>query len=583
MPREAFHGDRRRLVLAFDIGTTFSGISYTILDPGEVPEVRGVTRFLGNEECSGKVPSVIYYDKWGKVCSVGAEATGERTYQTAHREGWIKAEWFKLHLSPETGASKLVKDKLPPLPLPLYQSIVDIIADFLRYLFQCASSYIKEAHANGEDLWSSVEDEITFVLTHPNGWEKFQQSQMRQAALLAGLITDDEEGYARILFLTESEASLHFAIQNGLSMKKGEGVVVVDAGGGTIDVSAFRNGKDAFKETGNPESHFHGSIFVSVHARTFLDNYLADSAFIDDLDHIVRCFDTTTKLRFRSDNQPQYIKFGSWRDNDSAHRIRFGQLTLDGSHVREFFRPSIKCITEVVMEQRKSAGVKVAHVVLVGGFTASDWLRNEVQKMLRPYGLDTIRPEKGVSKAVSDGAILFYLNDIVRKLEVSSDCVILPFYPSPECLKYSPLDGVNTYLVGQIIIPRRFWIPGPCKTRVAEKKFREVRVRFHHESESELLGISTTLSRYIGEPPFPTWINVKDDMFDSIFTTTADLSQEYFRSMQHKRGRYYHVDWEVIMLLGLKELRCQYCFIKDGIEKRGHPSIIYAPDRKSVV
>lgn len=42
---------------------------------------------------------------------------------------------------------------------------------------------------------------------------------MQQAALLAGLITDDEEGYARILFLTESEASLHFAIQNGLSMK----------------------------------------------------------------------------------------------------------------------------------------------------------------------------------------------------------------------------------------------------------------------------------------------------------------------------------------------------------------------------
>lgn len=53
------------------------------------------------------------------------------------------------------------------------------------------------------------------------------------------------------------------------------------------------------------------------------------------------------------------------------------------------------------------------------------------------------------------------------------------------------------------------------------------------------------------------------DMFDPIYTKTADLSQEYFRSMQHKRGRYYHVDWEVIMLLGLKELRCQYCLVKD--------------------
>lgn len=66
------------------------------------------------------------------------------------------------------------------------------------------------------------------------------------------------------------------------------------------------------------------------------------------------------------------------------------------------------------------------------------------------------------SKAVSDGAILFYLNDLVRKLEVSSDCVILPFHPSPECPKYSPTDAVNTYLIGQVVIPRRFCIPGPC-------------------------------------------------------------------------------------------------------------------------
>jgi len=95
--------------------------------------------------------------------------------------------------------------------------------------------------------------------------------------------------------------------------------------------------------------------------------------------------------------------------------------------------------------------------------------------MLRPYGLDTIRPENGVyastflyillfhlfysSKSVSDGAIIFYLNDLVRKSKVSSDCVILPFYPSPGC--GSPPDAVDTYLIAQIVIPRRFFIPRP--------------------------------------------------------------------------------------------------------------------------
>lgn len=63
--RSAYDGPRRKLILAFDVGTTYSGVSYTyvqraphvlpgfaltilqlnrILTPGQVPEIRGVTR-----------------------------------------------------------------------------------------------------------------------------------------------------------------------------------------------------------------------------------------------------------------------------------------------------------------------------------------------------------------------------------------------------------------------------------------------------------------------------------------------------------------------------------------------------------
>jgi len=31
-------------LLAFDIGTTYSGISFAVLDPGQVPEIKPVTR-----------------------------------------------------------------------------------------------------------------------------------------------------------------------------------------------------------------------------------------------------------------------------------------------------------------------------------------------------------------------------------------------------------------------------------------------------------------------------------------------------------------------------------------------------------
>ena len=43
--RKPYTGQTRSLVLALDVGTTFSGVSYAILEPGEVPKIHGVTRY----------------------------------------------------------------------------------------------------------------------------------------------------------------------------------------------------------------------------------------------------------------------------------------------------------------------------------------------------------------------------------------------------------------------------------------------------------------------------------------------------------------------------------------------------------
>ena len=44
MARTAYNGTSRKLVLAFDIGTTYSGAAYTLLDPGQVPQIVSVTK-----------------------------------------------------------------------------------------------------------------------------------------------------------------------------------------------------------------------------------------------------------------------------------------------------------------------------------------------------------------------------------------------------------------------------------------------------------------------------------------------------------------------------------------------------------
>ena len=52
-------------------------------------------RFPAHEFISGasKIPTVIYYDRNGKVRGVGAEAMKEGMLETAKDENWAKAEW----------------------------------------------------------------------------------------------------------------------------------------------------------------------------------------------------------------------------------------------------------------------------------------------------------------------------------------------------------------------------------------------------------------------------------------------------------------------------------------------------------
>ena len=110
--------------------------------------------------------------------------------------------------------------------------------------------------------------------------------------------------------------------------------------------------------------------------------FLAESDFLEDLGHIIKCFDKTTKLRFRNADEPQFVKFGSTLDNDEDCNIRYGQLKMTGwapvvtsvklstlmlltikkklysTDVASFFKPSIQCIIDSVQEQRKKAHKK---------------------------------------------------------------------------------------------------------------------------------------------------------------------------------------------------------------------------------
>ena len=94
--------------------------------------------------------------------------------------------------------------------LPKGKTIVDVFADFMRYLFDSTKALFKASEPNGELRWNSISESIELVLTHPNGWGGPQQARLRTAAIKAGIVSDTSVGHSRVHFVTEGEASFSF-------------------------------------------------------------------------------------------------------------------------------------------------------------------------------------------------------------------------------------------------------------------------------------------------------------------------------------------------------------------------------------
>ncbi|PPQ99002.1 hypothetical protein CVT24_003484 [Panaeolus cyanescens] len=626
--RRPYAGTKRKLVIAFDVGTTFSGISYAIMDPGHVPEIRGVTQFPGQENVGGdcKIPTILYYDSLGAVRAAGAEAKNEAIEERALDEGWVKAEWylvpssefeiwalvnhldrFKLHLSPNTRNISQVTNRIPALPSG--KTAVTVYADFLQYLYKCAENYIKERHANGVELWRSLQGNCQYVITHPNGWEGAQQSQLRRAAVLAKLFPDDANGHARLTFLTEGEASLHFCVGSDLTtesirvklafsvvywikftvdLKAGRGILIVDAGGGTIDISGYKHvARAGYEETAVPQCHLQGSIMVTNRAKGFLKGYLQGTRFYNDAEHIAESFDKSTKHVFRNVEDWQYIRFGSPRDHDVNCNIRRGQLKLSGSKVAEFFKPSVDSIVNSIKQQRRTASSDIRSVFLVGGFAANTYLFNEVKTAFVGANIDISRPDPNrVSKAVADGAVSFYLDRFVtaRIAKFDYGTEIKRIYDVMDPAHQSRADGVMVDCLGRPYLLGAFSRVLSKGTKV--KNAQQFRAGYRQESLSadQLRKVKVPIICYRGDMSLD-WFDEDPLMFHTLCHVEADtpvMSSTLFPKFHYTMGgrtiQYYELRFEVGLTVGSTELTAHIRWSENGIEKSSAAELIYDPD-----
>ncbi|EPT00710.1 hypothetical protein FOMPIDRAFT_150495 [Fomitopsis schrenkii] len=554
-----YSGSSRKLVIAIDVGTTYSGAAYCILDPGVIPKVWSVTRFPGqegeNKSRDVKIPSVLYYDQYDNLREVGAEATLESTKERAYAEEWNYVKWSVLCIT------------LPPIEVD--KSTVDILADFLAYIFKHTKDHIIKTNPTGCQILeanSASGPPIDFVLSHPNGWSGPQQSSMRRAAIIAKLVPDDDEGASRIQFVTEGEASLQFCIATGLGndiIREDNHVTIVDCGGGTIDVSTYRfvdSGPVTVEESAIPECIIQGSTMVNRRAEELLRNKLRSSRFAtnDDIEAMMSTFESMTKPTFRDPTAISYIRFGGPRDTDERYNIRRGVLSLSGSEMASLFQPSINAIKSAITNQVAGLDPRRTTILLVGGFATSPFLQEELQSHVDGKGLRMFSPDGQTSKAVAEGALWFYLDHRVRarvaRHTYGSQCCVNYDGSNPEHVQRSHL--AYTYIDGALVVPSMFAILTRKGTSVTETT--EFTYPLSHYLTAFLgTDVSSDIISYRGSKTDPRWTDEEPGMFTTLCTVRSTPAAASWHKGNGPKGPYRWQKFVVILQLGLTEMKAQ--------------------------
>ena len=83
--QQPYNGATTKLCLAFDIGTSFSSISYCILNPGQAPVIRNVNRCDGYTTVAGAMPLT-------ELLQVSS-STPRRSYREGPLRNLLRSGW----------------------------------------------------------------------------------------------------------------------------------------------------------------------------------------------------------------------------------------------------------------------------------------------------------------------------------------------------------------------------------------------------------------------------------------------------------------------------------------------------------
>ncbi|KIX02411.1 uncharacterized protein Z518_08352 [Rhinocladiella mackenziei CBS 650.93] len=399
-----------QIIIALDFGTTFSGIAYAFKTDSK-PELVSVLDWPGLEsEKQPKTPTVISYDpKSKRSFTWGAQA---------HKH--VKIEGIKLLLDPEQDKPVYVPATNTRAELAkLGKPPVEVVADYIRSIYEHALERIA-TKVPEEYLENEVQKK--FVISVPAVWSDRAKDATLRAAKLAGIYP--------VTLIKEPEAAamytLHVLQDRGLGV--GDALVICDAGGGTVDLISYeilqKRPTLQLKELVPSKGGIAGSLQLNKRFEEQVKMLVGEDQYYHlrktpAYDQAVKFFDRTVKPEFRGKKDVSwYVNFPmADLEDDESQGLKRDSWELKSDVVETIFSPLIEDIGRMVddqvnlvqkkrLVQNHSKGAEVKAIFLVGGFGASEYLKQNIQR--RHPDIQVIQPHDAWA-AIVKGAVLSQL------------------------------------------------------------------------------------------------------------------------------------------------------------------------------
>jgi molecular chaperone DnaK (HSP70) len=418
-------GEKHRVVAAIDFGTHGTGFAWaTVNSENAKITTRRISFFEsweGQQISYPKNRSALLLDTEGLFLSWGHQAVAQMDAMPKGA-GWQLHTGFKMSLQRNLGGSAAVGDGSG-----LVLSDGADAGDAFRLTVLCLEQVFAKARAQ-ITRGPYLESEIRWCLTVPAIWDQYTRDMMFKAAVEAGLPNDPE----RLLLAREPAVAALYCVAKGETVLSTPGTrfMVVDAGGGTVDITTYQVAADGRLNELTPASGAKtGSEYLN---KAFMNEVLVErfgggavtrilseqrgalAGTMNAWERAKRSFAPES----RDDlviplSAPFYAALlreqasGRWGGRGEPDTEIVVSRDLVASLFDQQVDATVRCVEQQLRDMQVASGQAGGEIVLlVGGFAESPYLRGQLGAKLAGRGVRLLIPEQP-AVAVLAGAVHF--------------------------------------------------------------------------------------------------------------------------------------------------------------------------------